>query len=262
MDRSEVEPSGTASTFLIFSDRGWKGRAMDATNDKAVRLERQSKKRDFLFALFIASMVIVNVLGTKITTILGVRVSVGIFFMPLLFLITDIVGEVYGRKEATLFVNYGTVMLVFLFLMMNLCIAVKPNDSWHLQPEYKAVFGSSLRMTLASLISFVISQHVDVFLFDFWKKVTKGRHLWIRNNASTITSQLFDTILFDFIAFWHINETYTAGFLFTIIIPYWLFKVAFALLDTPFCYWGVRWLSGGTMPTDWNGFRRKAKEDR
>lgn len=235
---------------------------MDAANDKAVRLERQSKKRDFLFALFIASMVIVNVLGTKITTILGVRVSVGIFFMPLLFLITDIVGEVYGRKEATLFVNYGTVMLVFLFLMMNLCIAVKPNDSWHLQPEYKAVFGSSLRMTLASLISFVISQHVDVFLFDFWKKVTKGRHLWIRNNASTITSQLFDTILFDFIAFWHINETYTAGFLFTIIIPYWLFKVAFALLDTPFCYWGVRWLSGGTMPTDWNGFRRKAKEDR
>jgi len=219
-------------------------------------LAKQAKKRDFLFALFIASMVIVNVLGTKITTILGVRVSVGIFFMPLLFLITDIIGEVYGRKEATLFVNYGTIMLVFLFLMMNLCIAVTPNETWHLQPEYKAVFGSSLRMTLASLISFVISQHVDVFLFDFWKKVTRGKHLWIRNNASTITSQLFDTILFDFIAFWHINENYTAAFLLTIILPYWLFKVAFALLDTPFCYWGVRWLSNGELPVDWHGFKR------
>ena len=229
---------------------------MEDVDKTAIANQKQALKRDFLFALFIASMVIVNVLGTKITTIAGVRVSVGIFFMPLLFLITDIVGEVYGRKEATLFVNYGTIMLVFLFLMMNLCIAVKPNESWHLQPEYKAVFGSSLRMTLASLISFVISQHVDVFLFDFWKKVTKGKHLWIRNNASTITSQLFDTILFDFIAFWHINETYTAGFLFTIIIPYWLFKVVFALLDTPFCYWGVRWLSGGTLPSDWKSFRR------
>lgn len=229
---------------------------MEDVDKTAIANQKQAHKRDFLFALFIASMVIVNVLGTKITTIAGVRVSVGIFFMPLLFLITDIVGEVYGRKEATLFVNYGTIMLVFLFLMMNLCIAVKPNESWHLQPEYTAVFGSSLRMTLASLISFVISQHVDVFLFDFWKKVTKGKHLWIRNNASTITSQLFDTILFDFIAFWHINETYTAGFLFTIIIPYWLFKVVFALLDTPFCYWGVRWLSGGTLPSDWKSFRR------
>lgn len=233
---------------------------MEGTDKAAISNQKQAHKRDFLFALFIASMVIVNVLGTKITTIAGVRVSVGIFFMPLLFLITDIVGEVYGRKEATLFVNYGTIMLVFLFLMMNLCIAVKPNESWHLQPEYKAVFGSSLRMTLASLISFVISQHVDVFLFDFWKKVTKGKHLWIRNNASTITSQLFDTILFDFIAFWHINETYTAGFLFTIIIPYWLFKVVFALLDTPFCYWGVRWLSSGTLPSDWKSFRRTEKD--
>jgi queuosine precursor transporter len=215
-----------------------------------------SRKRDFLFALFVASMVIVNVLGTKITTICGVRVSVGIFFMPLLFLITDIVGEVYGRREATAFVNYGTLMLVFLFLMMNLCIAVKPNESWHLQEEYKTIFGSSLRMTLASLISFIIAQHLDVFLFDFWKRVTKGKHLWVRNNVSTITSQLIDTILFDFIAFWHINETYTAGFLFTLILPYWLFKVVFALLDTPFCYWGVRWLSDGKLPVDWQSFKK------
>ena len=78
------------------------------------------QKRVFLFALFVASMVMVNTLGTKITTILGVRVSVGIFFVPVLFLTTDIIGEVFGRKEASRFVNMATIMLVLLFLMSYL----------------------------------------------------------------------------------------------------------------------------------------------
>lgn len=224
-------------------------------------LMAMSRKRDFLFALFIASMVIVNVLGTKITTIFGVRVSVGIFHAPF---VPDYRyrGRGVWQEGSDAFVNYGTLMLVFLFLMMNLCIAVQPNESWHLQAEYKTIFGSSLRMTLASLISFIVAQHLDVFLFDFWKKVTKGKHLWIRNNVSTITSQLLDTILFDFIAFWHINEMYTARFLFTLILPYWLFKVVFALLDTPFCYWGVRWLSDGKLPVDWQSFKRRNAEEK
>lgn len=202
------------------------------------------RKRDFLFALFVASMVIVNTLGTKITTILGVRVSVGIFFMPVMFLITDIVGEVYGRKEASRFVNMSTVMLVLLFVMINVCIAMPPNPTWEMQSEYAAVFGSSLRMTIASLVSFVVSQNVDVFLFSFWGKVTKGKMLWVRNNLSTITSQLVDTTIFEFVAFWHLTPKFTTGFVISLIIPYWLFKVALALLDTPFCYLGVKWLRG------------------
>ena len=126
------------------------------------------QKRDFLFALFVASMVMVNTLGTKITTILGVRVSVGIFFVPVLFLTTDIIGEVFGRKEASRFVNMATIMLVLLFLMMSLCIAIKPNESWDHQEQYATVFGSSLRMTIASLISFVVAQQLDVFMFSLW----------------------------------------------------------------------------------------------
>lgn len=213
-----------------------------------------SKKRDFLFALFVASMVIVNTLGTKITTIAGVRVSVGIFFVPALFLITDIVGEVYGRREASRFVNMATLMLVLLFVMTNVCIAVKPNETWAMQEQYAMVFGSSLRMTIASLVSFVIAQQLDVFLFAFWGKVTKGRMLWVRNNASTITSQFIDTTIFEFIAFWHLTPKFTTSYIFSLIIPYWLFKVVFALLDTPFCYLGVWWLSGE------RGFRRTGQE--
>ena len=213
--------------------------------------EKLRRKRDFLFALFVACMVMVNTLGTKITTIAGVRVSVGIFFVPVLFLITDIVGEVFGRREASRFVNMATIMLVLLFAMMALCIAIRPNDGWNtevdglaMQKQYANVFGSSLRMTVASLVSFVLAQQLDVFMFAFWGKVTKGRHLWVRNNLSTIVSQLIDTTVFEFIAFWHISPRFTTAFVFSLILPYWLFKVVFALLDTPFCYLGVWWLSG------------------
>ena len=206
--------------------------------------EKLSRKRDFLFALFVASMVMVNTLGTKIISIAGIRVSVGIFFVPVLFLVTDIIGEVFGRAEASRFVNMATVMLVLLFVMMALCIAIPPNESWGMQEQYAAVFGSSLRMTIASLVSFVVAQQLDVFMFSFWGKVTKGRHLWIRNNLSTIVSQLLDTTIFEFIAFWHLNDKFTTSYIISLIIPYWLFKVVFALLDTPFCYLGVWWLSG------------------
>lgn len=202
------------------------------------------RKRDFLFALFVASMVMVNTLGTKIISILGIRVSVGIFFVPVLFLVTDIIGEVFGRAEASRFVNMATIMLVVLFVMMGVCIAIPPNESWGMQEQYAMVFGSSLRMTIASLVSFVVSQQLDVLMFSFWGKVTKGKHLWIRNNLSTIVSQLIDTTIFEFIAFWHLNDKFTTSYIISLIIPYWLFKVVFALLDTPFCYLGVRWLRG------------------
>jgi hypothetical protein len=202
------------------------------------------RKRDFLFAFFVASMVMVNTLGTKIISIVGIRVSVGIFFVPALFLITDIIGEVFGRAEASRFVNMATIMLVVLFVMMGVCIAVPPNESWGMQEQYAMIFGSSLRMTIASLVSFVVAQQLDVFMFSFWGKVTHGKHLWIRNNLSTIVSQFIDTTIFEFIAFWHLNDKFTTGYIFSLIIPYWLFKVVFALLDTPFCYLGVRWLRG------------------
>jgi uncharacterized integral membrane protein (TIGR00697 family) len=119
---------------------------------------------------------------------------------------------------------------------------MEPNPTWDLQPQYAAVFGSSLRMTLASVLSFFISQTFDVAAFDFWKNKTKGKHLWLRNNLSTMTSQFVDTTIFMFLAFYQMTPKFTVPVIFSMIIPYWLFKVAFALLDTPLCYLGVRWL--------------------
>ena len=204
-------------------------------------LSRDQKKL-FLFALYLTSMVLVNTLGSKITTLGTVRASVGVFFMPILFLITDIIGEVYGRKTSAQFVNLSTMMLVFMFIMIGVCIILPPNATWGLQDSYAAIFGSSMRMTFASLCSFFIAQHIDVFTFSLIKHLTKEKHLWIRNNVSTIVSQLFDTTIFMFIAFFRMTSQYTFAFIWSLIIPYWAFKVLFAFIDTPLCYLGVWWL--------------------
>ena len=97
-------------------------------------------------------------------------------------------------------------------------------------------------MTFASIVALVISQFHDVWSFEFWKKKTGGRHLWLRNNLSTIVSQLLDTTVFMFIAFYRLTPRFTVSFIFSLIVPYWLFKVFFALLDTPLCYALVAWL--------------------
>ena len=204
----------------------------------------RTTKRDIIYALYITFMVLVNTIGSKIISLAGVRVSVGIFFMPVLFVATDIVGEVYGEKEVKTFVNICLAMLVIMVTMTRLCIAIAPNENWPYQNEYSIIFGSSLRMTCASIVSFAVSQKLDVVLFAFIRRLTGEKHLWIRNNVATIICQFIDTVLFEFIAFWHLTPTYTFSFLFTLIIPYWLFKVLFALLDTPICYLGVRWLKG------------------
>ena len=123
------------------------------------------KKRDFLFALFVSFMVMVNLLGSKITSVAGIRVSVGIFFMPVLFLITDIIGDVLGKKEADRIVNISALMLVLLFAMTFLCISVRPDDGYSLDSQYKnsirktiKCFGIHLNSLLNIIYSFVSHQ--------------------------------------------------------------------------------------------------------
>lgn len=200
------------------------------------------RKTEFLSALFIGALVLANTLGSKITTLAGIRVSVGIFFVPILFLITDVLGEVHGRKKAQTLVLSSIVINIFTILMIFLCIKVPPNPAWGKQLEFESIFGSSIRITLASLVAFALSQLHDVWSFAYWKTRTRGKYLWLRNNVSTIISQLLDSSIFMFVAFYGISERYTVGFIVSLIIPYWLFKVIFALIDTPLCYLLVRWL--------------------
>ncbi len=200
------------------------------------------RKTNILLGFFITSLILANTLGSKITTILGVRVSVGIFFVPLIFLITDIISEVHGFKRARNFFWISVMSMIFTLIMMYVCIKLPANETWNNQDAYQNVFSSSIRMTIASIIAFLISQYHDILSFEFWKTKTKGKFLWLRNNFSTIVSQFLDTSIFMFIAFYKMTPKFTIPFIFSLIIPYWLFKIAFAILDTPLCYLGVKWL--------------------
>ena len=200
------------------------------------------QKTNLLLGLFVAFLIAANLIGTKITHFWIIEVSVGIFAYPLTFLITDIIEEVYGKKKTKEFVLVGFFCLVVVFLLTALAVVLPFAERSFVKDDYTKVFGSTLRIFLASIIAFVLSQSHDIWAFNFWKEKTKGRFLWLRNNASTIVSQFIDTVIFMFIAFYALTPKHTPAYMFTLIMPYWLLKVVVALFDTPFVYLGVAWL--------------------
>ncbi|MFC2143127.1 queuosine precursor transporter [Candidatus Aenigmatarchaeota archaeon] len=201
-------------------------------------------KTMLLLGIFVAALTTANLLGSKITTLFGIRVSVGIFAFPILFLITDIIAEVHGKKQAKKFVYIGLATQIMLFILLAISIFAPPNETWDNQDAYESIFSVSLRMIIASIIAFFFSQLHDVFAFEYWKAKTKGKYLWFRNNASTVVSQFIDSMLFMYIAFYMITPNFTVGFIFTLVIPYWIIKIIFAFCDTPFVYLGARLLRG------------------
>ena len=207
-------------------------------------MDNQDEKTMLLLGIFVSGLVLANILGTKITSLFGISVSVAIFAYPLTFLCTDIVEEVRGKAVTMRFVKAGIIALVLTFLLVWVSISLSPHPRFENNDSYVTVFSSSLRMILASLIGFALSQTHDVWAFAFLKKKTKGRFLWLRNTLSTSVSQLIDTTVFMFIAFYQVSPKFTAPFIISLIVPYWLFKVLFAALDTPLVYLGVKWFKG------------------
>jgi uncharacterized integral membrane protein (TIGR00697 family) len=211
-----------------------------------------------LACLFTGAIVAANLMGTKVISFFSIAGftftgSVGIFLFPLSFLITDIVAEVYGQKATRALVGGTLVVLVVILGITALATILPPAERFASQNDaYLAVFRSSLRILIASIVAFTLSQYHDVWAFGFWKQKTQGRFLWLRNNASTIVSQLIDTVIFMLIAFWGANERFTLAYVLgSMVPPYYLLKVLAALLDTPLVYLGVRLLqrSGGGTPT-------------
>jgi queuosine precursor transporter len=199
-------------------------------------------KLSILLSVFTGLLIGMNLLGSKIIGLFGISVSVGIFMVPFTFLITDIVSEVYGRRMAQKFLIAGIVTLFIILVYTAIFVVLEPHARYEANDEYRIVFGASLRILIASIVAFAISQFHDIWAFEFWKAKTKGKALWLRNNASTMVSQAADTLIFMFIAFYMITPKFDAMFIIELAIPFYLFKVAFAMLDTPLVYAGVRWL--------------------
>lgn len=219
------------------------------------KLKMDSESKLFLLiGLYVGSLFAANLLGGKLMPIgFGDRgLSVSIITFPFMFLITDIVGEVYGKKLAKKFVRVGLLSLVVLLLwqIFSVTVPAAAPNIWYeetFNPAYPIIFNLSISFTIASILAFFFGQYVDVFTYNLIKKKHKGKNMWIRNNVSTIFGQFIDTNIWVFIAFLPniVAGTMQASILFTsIILPYWLAKIVFAFIDTPLCYVGVWWLRG------------------
>ena len=161
--------------------------------------------------------------------------SVGLLPYPITFLVTDVISEIYGQKKANKVVTTGLISSFFMLLIVTVsdyvtATAWSPVDG----DTFHQVFGLSGAAVFASMMAYLIAQYIDVRVFHFWKKLTKGKHLWLRNNASTVFSQFIDTFsvlfllcTFDVISWDRFSILLLNGF---------LFKVFFAAFDTPIFY--------------------------
>lgn len=173
-----------------------------------------------------------------------IHVSVGILTVPIMFLVNDIISEVVGKSVAHKLINLALIVMLIVFVITAISVWLPPDPSrqYFSQEAYKNIFGVTLRMTIASIIAFILAQKHDVWSFNFWRKKTKGKWLWFRNNASNFASEFIDSTVFMFIAFYGLTSKFNAVYVFSLIIPYWIFKVLFSIIQTPFCYLGVKWL--------------------
>lgn len=198
----------------------------------------------FLAGIFLTSLTLGNVVGvTKFVDLGWFVIPVGLLAYPFTFLATDLISELYGRRRAQSLVWVGLCMNIFMLFLM-----------WfgHTLPDAFGVSGATLAFeqvytfmkpnVVASMIAYLVAQSVDVQLFHFWKTLTRGRHLWLRNNGSTLLSQLVDTILISAVLYASGGlgaEIDSVAKLIPLVLSSYTFKCVFAVLDTPLFYLGV-----------------------
>ena len=193
-------------------------------------LQRAESYLALLACVYSGSLVLAAVMASKIITVGPLVVPAGVLAYCFTFLITDVISEIWGKQQAQTVVMGGFITLVLVFVLTALSIIWPPASFWPHQQAYKTILGSSARIMMASLAAYLFSQYHDVWAFHFWKRVTNERFLWLRNNASTIISQLLDSVVFITIAF------YGSMPLIPLILGQWVVKVGIAVLDTPFVY--------------------------
>jgi hypothetical protein len=180
-------------------------------------------------------------LGSKFITVLGANISVAIIALPFTFIINDIITEIAGKQCARRVVRIGLYMLVLLFAFVLIARALPPAGFYKNAAAYNSVFNNSLRIIIASLIAYFISEQLDVYVFAKVRQFLKP-FLWLRANISNIFSMFVDTTVFIFIAFYLAAPNYDFAKMWAIILPYWGIKVLFSAVESPLTYVGVWWL--------------------
>ncbi|MCP5107732.1 MAG: queuosine precursor transporter [bacterium] len=183
-----------------------------------------------LFAVFAGGLVIASVLATKIITVFGLFVPAGVLAYSLTFIATDVISETWGKRLAGLVVFGGFVSLVVVSLLVQVALVWPQAPFWKNDAAFTSVLGSTVRVIIASLAAYLVSQYHDVWMFHLLKRAFGGRYLWLRNNISTMISQFIDSFLFIAIAFYGVMPIWP------LILGQWVIKLAIAVLDTPVVY--------------------------
>ncbi|MFW6233323.1 MAG: queuosine precursor transporter [Nanoarchaeota archaeon] len=186
-----------------------------------------------LYAWVALVVILANIQVIKTIEIFSLVTAMGTILYSSLYLVTDILNEKYGKKDARISVFIGFFILMAMTIIMQITLYFIPHESDILSSHLSAIFSLMPRIAFASISAYLISQLYDVWLFNLIKIKMKGKKLWLRNNLSTISSQLIDNIIFTSLAFIGVFEF---NIIIQIFIVSMIMKIIVALLDTPFIY--------------------------
>ena len=184
----------------------------------------------FLIAMFVMSILTATINASKIVMIGSFAVSASIVVYSMSFLITDTISEFWGKKQAKTAALTAIIASLCFLVITQMSLSLTPAPFWDMQAAFEQVLGNSWRIVLASIIALGFAQYNDVFVFHAIKSITGDKYLWLRNNISTFTSQVIDTMLFYTIAFYGVFP------ITELIIGTLIVKAIIALIDTPFLY--------------------------
>ena len=198
-----------------------------------------------LYTSIVLSILLANLFGPKLIVVLGLQTSMGVIVYSSIFFATDLLSERYGRREANRAVWLGFFASMILLVMVSISLRLAPSTapesaafSARAHTAFSTLFDYTPRFVIGSLLSYLISQRFDVWVFHALKEWTAGRHLWLRNNLSTMASQALDTAVYSLVVWWGIVDLPTA---LQLGLAKYVFKLFIAAFDTPFIYWARRW---------------------
>ncbi len=174
---------------------------------------------------------------------LSFQLTCGVLIWPIVFIMTDIINEYYGKKGVKLLSYLAAGMISYAFIIVFSAIGTTPADWWpgsykgvdNMQNAYTAVFGQGLWIIIGSLVAFLIGQILDVWVFHYIKSKSGNKNLWLRSTGSTLISQLIDSFVVLFIAF-YIGNDWTIEKVLAIGIMNYIYKFTIAILLTPLLY--------------------------
>lgn len=187
---------------------------------------------EYIIGMFASLTVISNVIASKIVVFGPFTVPAAVLVYSTTFLLTDFLSEMYSEKEAIKAVFIGFLSNIVLVVSTWIAVQWQYAPFWGGQAAFESIFGLVPRIVLGSMIAYIISQNLDVKIFVFLKN-KHPKHLWIRNNTSTMVSQFVDTVIFITIAFY---GTVSGNMLLSLILGQYVVKWLIAVIDTPFLY--------------------------